>query len=137
MANPDPETIVKEARTIAVVGLSSNPEKASNEVGAYLKEQGYRIIPVNPNETEVLGEKAYPSLQDVPEPVEFVDVFRRSEFTPAVVEDAIAVGAKVVWLQSGIISAEAEAKAKAAGLTFVQDRCVLQEHMKMRRQGLI
>jgi predicted CoA-binding protein len=91
---------------------------------------------VNPNETEVLGEKAYPTIADVPEPVEFVDVFRRPQFTPQIVDEAIAAGAKAVWLQQGIRNEEARRKAEAAGLLFVQDRCVLQEHRRMRSQGL-
>src|SRR3990172_9040976 len=98
-----PEEVLRTYRTIAVVGLSSDPSRPSYGVAAYLKEHGYRIIPVNPNETEVLGERAYASLRDVPGPVEIVDVFRRSSEAPPVVDDAIAVGAKVVWMQDGVV----------------------------------
>src|SRR5215211_9090399 len=102
MANVDPETIVREAETIAVVGLSDNPEKASNEVGSYLKEQGYRIIPVNPNEEEVLGERAYETVEQIPEQVDVVDVFLPPEKTPEIAEDAVQASARVLWLQEGI-----------------------------------
>jgi uncharacterized protein len=98
VANPDPETIVREARTIAVVGLSDDPEKASNEVGSYLKEQGYRIIPVNPTEEEVLGERAYETVEQIPEQVDVVDVFLPPEKTPDIAEDAVQAGARVLWL---------------------------------------
>ncbi|HEY8491855.1 MAG TPA: CoA-binding protein [Dehalococcoidia bacterium] len=127
--------ILTRFRTVAVVGLSSNPARPSYGVARYLQEQGYRIIPVNPHETEVLGERAYPSLRDVPEPVEVVDVFRRPEHTPAVVADAVAVGAKAVWLQLGIVNGEAERLARAAGLLFVQDRCMLVEHRRLKEGG--
>jgi hypothetical protein len=137
MALPVEFQILKQFKTIVVVGLSAEPWRPSHSVARYMQEQGYRIIPVNPNVQEVLGERAYPSLRDVPEPVEFVDVFRRPEYTPAVVEDAIAVGAKAVWLQQGIRNEEARKKALDAGLLFVQDRCVLVEHQRMRQQGLV
>ena len=128
MANPDPETIVKEARTVAVVGLSSNPEKASNEVGAYLKEQGYRIIPVNPNEEEVLGEHSYETVEQIPEQVDVVDVFLPPEKTPEIAEDAVQAGAKVLWLQLGITNPDARRIAEEGGLTYVEDRCMRQTH---------
>src|SRR5208282_3624139 len=115
--------ILKQYKTIAVVGLSSNPARASYEVAEYIKDVGYKIIPVNPNETEVLGEKSYARLEDVPEKVEIVDVFRRAEDVPPVVESAIAVGAKVVWMQLGIENAEAAGRARAAGLIVVEDAC--------------
>lgn len=121
--------------TVAVVGLSSDPARPSNEVSRYLQAQGYRIIPVNPHETEVLGERAYPSLREVPEPVEVVTVFRRPEHTPAVAADAVAVGARAVWLQEGIVNAEAERAARAAGLLFVQDRCMMVEHRRLREEA--
>ncbi len=124
--------ILRSAKTIAVVGLSSNPMRASNEVAAYLKLAGYRIIPVNPNETEVLGEKAYARLEDVPEPVDIVDVFRRAEDVPPVADATIGIGAKVLWLQLGIANAEAAAKARAAGLVVVEDACLLVEHKRRR-----
>ncbi len=124
--------ILRGARTIAVVGLSSNPMRASHGVAEYLKNAGYRIIPVNPNETEVLGEKAYARLEDVPEPVDIVDVFRRAEEVPAVAESAIGIGAKVLWMQLGIENAEAAEKARAAGLVVVEDACLLVEHKRRR-----
>jgi predicted CoA-binding protein len=124
--------ILRAGKTIAVVGLSSNPMRASHEVAAYLKIAGYRIIPVNPNETEVLGEKAFARLEDVPEPVDIVDVFRRAEEVPAVAESAIKIRAKVLWMQLGIENAEAAEKARAAGLVVVEDACLLVEHKRRR-----
>jgi len=120
------------AKTIAVVGLSSNPMRASHGVTEYLKNAGYRIIPVNPNETEVLGEKAYPRLEDIPEPVDVVDVFRRAEEVPAVADSAIRIGAKVLWMQLGIENAAAAERARAAGLVVVEDACLLVEHKRRR-----
>jgi predicted CoA-binding protein len=122
--------ILDTHRTIAVVGLSSNRSKPSYSVTAYMKSQGYRIIPVNPNETEVLGERAYARLQDVPEPVEIVNVFRRSEHVRDVVDDAIGIGAKVIWLQEGVVDETAARRARAAGLDVVMDLCILKEHMR-------
>jgi predicted CoA-binding protein len=124
--------ILQGAKTIAVVGLSSNPMRASNEVAAYLKSAGYRIIPVNPNETEVLGEKAYARLEDIPEPVDIVDVFRKSEDVPPVAESAIGIKAKVLWMQLGIENAEAAEKARKAGLVVVENACMLVEHKRRR-----
>jgi uncharacterized protein len=124
--------ILRGAKTIAVVGLSSNPMRASHEVAEYLKNAGYRIIPVNPNETEVLGEKAYARLEDVPEPVDIVDVFRRAEEVAAVADSAIRIGAKVLWMQLGIENAEAAEKARAAGLVVVEDSCLMVEHRRRR-----
>src|SRR6202166_2600122 len=124
--------ILLGAKTIAVVGLSSNPMRASHGVAEYLKAAGYGIIPVNPNETEVLGEKAYARLEDVPEPVDIVDVFRRAEEVPAVVDSAIGIGAKVFWMQLGIENVEAAEKARAAGLVVVEDACLLVEHRRRR-----
>lgn len=124
--------ILRGSETIAVVGLSSNPMRASHEVAAYLKSAGYRIIPVNPNETEVLGEKAYARLEDVREPVDIVDVFRRTEEVPAVAESAIGIKAKVLWMQLGIENAEAVERARAAGLIVVEDACLLVEHKRRR-----
>jgi predicted CoA-binding protein len=125
--------ILKKHRTIAVVGLSANPMRPSFGVTEYMQEAGYRIIPVNPNETEVLGEKSYARLEDVREKIEIVNVFRRAEEVPAVVESAIRVGAKVVWMQSGIENEAAAEKALAAGLVVVEDACILVEHR--RRAG--
>lgn len=119
-------SILGEARTIAVVGLSSNPERHSYEVAAYLQGKGYRIVPVNPNETEVLGERAYPSLEAVPDDVavDVVDVFRRAEHTPPVAEQAVARRARVLWLQDGIVNDEARRIAEDAGLTVVMGVCI-------------
>ena len=114
--------------TIAVVGLSSDPSQPSESVGRYLREAGYHVIPVSPYEQKVHGQRAYPDLASVPEPVELVDVFRRSEAAPDVVRQAIAVGAQGVWLQLGILSDEAERLAREAGLLFVQDKCIRTEH---------
>src|SRR6202040_3150510 len=122
--------ILKNHKTIAVVGLSSNPRRPSFGVSQSMRSAGYRIIPVNPNETEVLGEKAYATLDEVPEPVDIVDIFRRSEFVPEIVDAAIRNRAKVIWMQEGVEHAEAAQKAEAAGLAVVMDRCILKEHRK-------
>jgi uncharacterized protein len=124
--------ILRGAKTIAVVGLSSNPMRASHGVAEYLKAAGYRIIPVNPNETEVLGENAYARLEDVPEPVDIVDVFRRAEEVGAVAESAIRIGAKVLWMQLGIENAEAAERARTAGMVVVEDSCLMVEHKRRR-----
>lgn len=124
--------ILRGTKTIAVVGLSSNPMRASHEVAEYLKASGYRIIPVNPNETEVLREKAYARIEDVPEPVDIVDVFRRAEEVPAVAASAIRIGARVLWMQLGIENAEAAERARAAGLVVVEDSCLMVEHKRRR-----
>ncbi len=121
--------ILEKYKTIAVVGLSSNKWRASNSVSEYMQNAGYRIIPVNPLETEVLGEKAYPSLDDVPEPFEIVDIFRRPEYVADIVEAAIRRNARVIWMQLGVVHEEAAARARAAGLEVVMDRCILQDHM--------
>lgn len=121
--------ILEKYKTIAVVGLSSHKWRASNSVSEYMQNAGYRIIPVNPLETEVLGEKAYPSLDDVPEPFEIVDIFRRPEYVPDIVEAAIRRNARVIWMQLGVVHEEAAARARAAGLEVVMDRCILQDHM--------
>jgi predicted CoA-binding protein len=120
--------ILEQYKTIAVVGLSTSPWRASFGVSRYMQANGYRIIPVNPNETEVLGEKAYPSLDAVPEAVEIVDIFRRSEYVPDIVEAAIRKGAKVVWMQESVVHEAAAARARAAGLDVIMDRCILKEH---------
>ena len=125
--------ILDECRTIAVVGLSSNPMRPSNSVSGYMRRQGYRVIPVNPNEREVFGEKSYPSLSDVPEPIELVDIFRRSEEAGAAVDEAIHIGAKAVWLQEGVIDRAAAERALKAGLLVVMDRCWLKEHLRIQR----
>jgi len=115
------EEQLRNSKTIAVVGLSDNPERASFGVARYLQAQGYRIIPVNPMVSEVLGEKSYPDLKSVPETIDMVDIFRRSELVPPVVDEAIEVGAKYVWMQDGVIHLEAAAKAEAAGIPVVMD----------------
>ncbi len=122
------DKILAETQSIAVVGFSSNPAKAGYYVPAYLKQHGYRIFPVNPNLTDGLGEPAYASLADVPGPVDLVLIFQRSENVPPFVDQAIASGAKAVWMQLGIANDEAAAKATAAGLDVVQDACMLVEH---------
>lgn len=122
--------ILRKCKTIAVVGLSSNPRRPSHEVTEYMQRVGYRIIPVNPNETEVLREKSYARLEDVPEKVDVVNIFRRAEEVPAVAESAIRIGAPVVWMQLGIENQEAAEKARAAGLVVVEDACILIEHRK-------
>jgi len=122
--------ILKNYKNVAVVGLSSNRARPSHGVAQYIKSAGYRVIPVNPNEKEVLGEKSYARLEDVPEKIEIVDIFRRAEEVPAVAESAIRVGAKVVWMQLGIENAEAAEKARAAGLIVVEDACMYVEHKK-------
>lgn len=126
--------ILKTSKTIAVVGLSSNPERASYGVAEYLQRVGYRIIPVNPRETKVLGEKSYARLEDVPEKIDIVDIFRRAEEVPAVMESAIRVGAKVAWMQLGIENLVAAEKGVAAGLIVVEDACALVEHKVRARE---
>ncbi len=123
--------ILRKYRAIAVVGLSSDEVRDSYSVSKYMQAAGYRILPVNPAETEVLGEKAYPAVASIPEPVEIVIVFRRPEAVPSIVDDAIAAGAKVVWMQEGIVNEEAAAKAREAGLEVVMDRCIRTEHRRM------
>jgi predicted CoA-binding protein len=125
--------VLRESRTIAVVGLSSRRMRPSYGVSQYMQSAGYRIIPVNPNETEVLGEKAYARLEDVPEPVDIVDVFRRSEYVPEIVESAIRIGAKTIWLQEGVNHEQAVQRAREAGLNVVVDRCILKEHRRYMR----
>ena len=121
------------ARTIAVVGLSSKKWRASFGVSEYLQSNGYRIIPVNPKESEVLGEKSYARLEDVPEKPDIVDVFRRSEAVPEIVDAAIRVGARAVWMQEGVVHEEAAGRARAAGLLVVMDTCILREHHRLLR----
>ena len=124
------EALLRDCRTIAVVGLSSNPARPSYRVAAYMQQQGKVIIPVNPHETNVLGEVAYPSLSAVPGSIDLVNVFRRSEEAGAVVDEAIRIKAKGVWLQEGVIDEVAAARARQAGLQVVMDRCWLKEHVR-------
>jgi predicted CoA-binding protein len=123
--------LLRSSKTVAVVGLSNRRSRASYGVSEYLQRAGYRIIPVNPQETEVLGETAYPDLDAVPEKVDIVDIFRRSEFVPEIVDAAIRIGAKAVWMQEGVVHEEAAEKARAAGLSVVMDHCMLKEHRKL------
>lgn len=123
--------ILKETRTIATVGLSSSPAKVSFHIAAYLKSQGYRIIPVNPSADRILGEKAYPDVLSISEPVDVVQTFRPPEDVPPIVDQAIQKGAKVVWMQEGITHPQAAAKAEAAGLQVVQDHCMRVEHRRL------
>jgi hypothetical protein len=132
-SDPELRSILGDARTIAVVGLSSNPERASYEVAEYLQSKGYRIVPVNPNETEVLGERAYPTLADIPSEIEIdvVDVFRRAEQTPAIAEEAVARGAKVLWLQEGIANDDARRIGEAGGLSVVMGVCMRKQSQRL------
>ena len=125
--------ILRVGRTIAVVGLSAKRYRPSYGVAEYMQRAGYRIIPVNPHETEVLGEKCYPDVESVPEPIDIVDIFRRSEYVPEIVEAAIRKGAKVVWMQEGVIHEEAARRAQEAGLEVVMDRCILKDHRRLRQ----
>ena len=122
--------ILDECRVIAVVGLSSDPTRPSNSVSSYMRRNGYQVIPVNPNETEVFGQTSYPKLSEVPEEIDLVDVFRRSDEAGKAVDEAIAVGAKAVWLQEGVIDRAAAQRAEDAGLLVVMDRCWLKEHIR-------
>jgi len=124
--------LMSKASTIAVVGASSNPERPSNGIMRKLLSVGYHVIPVNPHETEVLGERAYPSLSDVSVPVDIVDVFRRSEYTPSIADEAVKIGAKALWLQSGIKNEEAAMRAKAGGLMMIMDACLGTMHAVLR-----
>jgi uncharacterized protein len=125
--------LLQKAHTIAVVGLSSSRIRASYGVSQYMQSAGYRIIPVNPNEQEVLGEKSYARLEDVPEKIDVVDVFRRSEFVPEIVEAAIRVGARAIWMQEGVVNETAAQRARDAGLFVVMDACILREHRRLMR----
>lgn len=131
----DVERILTTSKTLAVVGLSDKPDRDSHQIAGYLQQAGYRIIPVNPRIVEALGEKAYPSLRDIPERVDVVQIFRRSEEVPPVVDEAIAIGAKVIWMQSGIVHEEAAARAEAAGVTVVMDACMRSAHRALRASG--
>lgn len=131
------EKILKESRTIAVVGLSPDPARPSHGVAHYLQAQGYRIIPVNPFVEEVLGEKSYPDLASVPEAVDVVDVFRHPRHVPTIVEAAIIKGARAVWMQEGVVHQEAAARAREAGLMVVMDRCMFKEHRRLVLKGEI
>ena len=134
LENASPDEVRKllgETRVIAVVGLSDKPDRPSHGVAAYMQKAGYRIIPVNPAIAETLGEKSYASLRDIPVKVDMVDVFRKPDAVPAIVEDAIAIGAKSVWMQEGVVNNAAADQARAAGLAVVMDRCLLKEHRRL------
>lgn len=134
-ANPSDDAIrelLTSARTIAVVGASNDPERPSHGIMRMLQRAGYTVIPVNPNERAVLGERAYAALADVPVPIDIVDVFRRAEFTPPVADEAVAVRAKALWLQSGVVNEDAAARAAAGGLTVVMDACIATAHALLR-----
>jgi uncharacterized protein len=127
-----PAEILQSAKTIAVIGLSSRRFRPSYGVSEYMKSMGYRIIPVNPNETEILGERVYATLDEVPDQIDIVNVFRRSEFVPAIVEAAIRKRARVIWMQEGVEHPQAAERAMQAGLDVISDRCILKEHRKLR-----
>jgi predicted CoA-binding protein len=131
-ADADLKQLLTDARTIAIVGASSNPDKTSHGIMQKLQSVGYRVIPVNPRETEVLGERSFPSLIDVPERIDIVDVFRRAEDTPGIADEAVTVGAKALWLQTGIVSEDAAARATAGGLIVVMDACIGATHTLLR-----
>ena len=131
-SDDDIKSLLTSAQTIAIVGASSNPEKSSYGIMRKLQSVGYHVIPVNPRETEVLGERAYASLSDIPVPIDIVDVFRRSEDTPPIADEAVKIGAKALWLQSGIENEEAATRAKAGGLTVVMDSCLGTMHAVLR-----
>ncbi len=126
--------LLLRSRTIAVVGLSDRPDRDSHRVSSYLQRAGYRIIPVNPALTEVLGEKCFASLRDIQEPVDLVDIFRRSDFVAPIVDDAIAIGAKAVWMQDGVVDEDAAKRARAAGLAVVMDDCTMRRHFQLGRR---
>jgi predicted CoA-binding protein len=125
------QEILNSSKTIAVVGLSPRRERPSFTVANYLKEQGFRIIPVNPTATEILGERSYPDLSSIPERVDVVDIFRRSEEVLPIVEEAIKIGAKFVWMQEGVVNEEAASRARDAGLLVIMDKCMLKEHRRL------
>ncbi|MGH9572755.1 MAG: CoA-binding protein [Candidatus Acidiferrales bacterium] len=125
--------ILRTSRMIAVVGLSSKPQRPSHGVSRYMQSAGYRIIPVNPAETEVLGEKSYARLEDIPERIDIVDIFRKSEAVPAIVDAAIRIGARGVWMQEGVIHPEAAEKVRRAGIFVIMNTCILKEHIKRFR----
>ena len=128
------EEILNSSRVVAVIGLSLNSDRPSYRVASYLKEQGYRIIPVNPTAKEILGEVCYPSLSSIPEAIDVVDIFRRSKKVPGIVEEAIKIGAKAVWMQEGVINEGAAVRAREAGLLVVMDKCMLKEHRKLKSE---
>ncbi|MEN6487730.1 MAG: CoA-binding protein [Smithella sp.] len=138
--NPSPKELLellKSSRTIAVVGLSDKPDRYSHIVAAYLKSKGYRIIPVNPDKTEIMQEKCYPNLSSIPEPVDIVDIFRAVEAIPGIVDEAIGIRAGAVWMQLGLSHNESAQKARAAGICVVQNRCLMVQHEKLLSQDYV
>jgi len=131
------QKILQDSHTIAVVGLSNDPERPSYDVALFLQRRGYRVVPVNPNIPEVLGEPSYADLLSIPVPVDVVDIFRRSEAVPPLVEQAIQIGAKAVWMQKGVRNEPAAERARAAGLLVVMDRCIMEETRRLVHQGLL
>ena len=131
MTDAEITELLKTAKTIAVVGLSSDPMRPSFGVSRFLQRQGYRIIPVNPNETEVLGERAYPSVKDIPDQVDIVDIFRRPARVPEVIDEALSKGIRHIWMQEGVVNEEAAKKAEQAGMSVVMDRCILKEMARL------
>ena len=129
------DKILKDSHVVAVVGLSTNKERPSYGVSDYLKEHGYKVIPVNPNEDTILGERCYPSLMSIDEQVDVVDIFRRSEDVAEIVDEAITIGARVVWMQEGVVNERAAKKARDAGLEVIMDMCMMKEHRKMMKKG--
>ena len=125
--------ILNEYRTVAIVGLSPDPSRPSHRVAKYLDRHGFRVIPVNPDAQEILGKRSYPDMSSVPEPIEIVDIFRRSEEVVPIVDEAIKIGAKVVWMQEGVINEKAASMARDAGLLVVMDRCMFKEHQRLSK----
>jgi len=125
--------ILNSSRVVAIVGLSPKPDRPSHIVAGYLKEKGYKIIPVNPGIKQILGESCYPDLVSIPEPVDVVDIFRRSEEVPAIVDEAIKIGAKAVWMQEGVVNEEAASRAREGGLLVVMNKCMRKEHQKLQK----
>jgi uncharacterized protein len=128
----DIEQIIRRSKTIAVVGMSAKPEKASFQVARYLMDQGYDVIPVNPAEKEILGKQVYPNLAAIGQSIDIVDVFRQADATPPIVQEAITVGARYIWLQEGIISEESYQLAKSAGVPIIMDKCIAKEHRRLK-----
>ena len=128
------EKILKEYQTVAMVGLSIDPRRPSYKVASYLAEHGYEVIPVNPHAEEILGKTSYPDMSSIPQPVEIVDIFRRSEEVMPIVDEAIKIGAKAVWMQEGVINEEAASRARGAGLLVVMNRCMLKEHKRLSKK---
>jgi uncharacterized protein len=131
LSDEELKVLLTEVKTIAVVGLSSNPSRASHMVAQYLQEKGYRVIPVTPHKDKILGEQTYPDLRSVPEPVDVVDIFRPPEFVLEIVEQAVSIGAKVLWMQQGIRNREAAQRARAGGMTVIEDACMMAEHARL------